>query len=262
VRIGVFGLGEAGSEIAKGLAATGVEVLAFDPAPRPTPDRVIRLDDPDAVAAGSEAILSLTPGADASTALRQITSTPFEGYLYADFATAAPGLKSALSAEAQMQGLAYVDVAIMGMVPGAGLGTHCLASGESASRLSELLSPVGMSIEVVGAGAGVAAGHKLTRSIVVKGLAAALIESLWAATAQGIARRHWKDMVAQLGNIDEGFLRRLVDGTEAHAQRRIDEMMAVEALLAEVDVEPIIAGATRKSLELVRERGVPHPPAG
>jgi 3-hydroxyisobutyrate dehydrogenase-like beta-hydroxyacid dehydrogenase len=109
-----------------------------------------------------------------------------------------------------------------------------------------------MPVEVVEGGPGAAAARKLVRSVFMKGMAAALVESLRAAGAAGCG--DW--LRADLARVvDEGLLTRLVDGSSKHALRRIDEMEAAAELLEELGVEPRIASAARAWLEELAAEG-------
>ena len=72
-----------------------------------------------------------------------------------------------------------------------GLRTPALASGPGASAFAAALGPLGMPVEVVSEAPGDAATLKLLRSVFMKGLAAAAIESHRAADAAGHA--DWLD---------------------------------------------------------------------
>jgi 3-hydroxyisobutyrate dehydrogenase-like beta-hydroxyacid dehydrogenase len=110
-----------------------------------------------------------------------------------------------------------------------------------------------MPVDVVSARPGDAAALKLLRSVFMKGLAASAIESLAAAEAAGHAA--WlRDQIS--GVIGQQLLERLVEGSRAHATRRVDEMEAAADLLRELGVEPRIAEASAAMLaELASESG-------
>jgi 3-hydroxyisobutyrate dehydrogenase-like beta-hydroxyacid dehydrogenase len=258
MRIAVFGLGEAGSAIAADLAAAGRQVHAYEPRDVPTPASVKRTATPQEAVTGAEVVCALTAGADADGALRQALSSIETGVVYADFATAAPGLKRDLGDTAAAAGLAFADVALMAPVPGNGLATPVLVSGPGAVRFADAFAPLGMPVEVCGAEPGAAATRKLLRSVVMKGLAAVLIESMQAAGAAGLARETWANLVEQFTVADERFLRRIVEGTYQHAHRRIDEMEATADLLNELGVAPLMTPATVESLRAVDRGAVPR----
>jgi 3-hydroxyisobutyrate dehydrogenase-like beta-hydroxyacid dehydrogenase len=243
-RICVFGLGEAGSLIAADLAAAGVEVRGYDPAPVPTPTGVTRHDDPVAAVEGVDVVLALTAAADAPTALAQALDAIPRGAVYADLSTASAGLKQRLAATADGARLGFVDVALMSTVPGTGLLTPALASGPAASAFVAAMAPLGMPVDHAGDEAGLAASRKLLRSVVMKGLAALVIESMRAAGAAGLGEETWHNLVAQLTAADEGLIRRLVTGAGPHATRRLHEMEATVELLAELGVDPVMTRST------------------
>ena len=103
-----------------------------------------------------------------------------------------------------------------------------------------------MPVEVVGDQPGDAAGLKLLRSVFMKGLAAAVLESVEGAKTRGA------DGLAPAGDrgrLGEPLLERLLTGTVTHAERRLDEMEAAAAYLEELGVEPRVSRATAGWLE-------------
>ena len=122
------------------------------------------------------------------------------------------------------------------------------------------MAPLGMPIDAVGEQAGDAATRKLLRSVVIKGLAALLIEAMHAAEAAGFADETWQNLVDQFTAADELFLRRMVEGTAPHAVRRLHEMEAAAELLADLGVDPIMTRSTVESLRRVPIEGLPPLP--
>jgi 3-hydroxyisobutyrate dehydrogenase len=248
MRIALFGLGEAGAAIGADLAVAGAEVHGYDPASVHTPAGVQRHDDAAATVADCDLVLALTAAADAPTALNQALDAIPLGAVYADLATSAAGLKQRLAADATDAGLRFVDVALMSPVPGKGLRTPALASGPGAGAFVEMINPLGMPVEYAGETAGDAATRKLLRSVVMKGLAALVAESMHAAHAAGFAEETWANIVGQITAADEALIRRLVEGTGPHALRRLHEMEASADMLAELGVEPVMTRSTVESL--------------
>ena len=250
-RVAVFGLGEAGSEIARDLASAGADVHAFDPRDVATPPGVTRHVLAATAVPGAELICALTAAADAEYAIAQAISDIAPSAIYADFSTGSAGLKERLASVAAARGLAFADVALMAPVPGKGLRTPALVSGTGAARFADCLGSFGMPVECCGEFAGRAATRKLLRSVVIKGLAALLIESMEAAEAAGLADDNWANLVEQFRAADEEFLRRIVHGTYQHAHRRHHEMEAARDLLAELGVDPLMTRATVTSLHRI-----------
>jgi len=245
MRIAVLGLGEAGGRIAADLAAAGADVLGWDPVARPA-GLAVAADARTAVR-GADVVLSVNAAVVALEVAEGVADALDDGTLYADLNTSSPGLKREL---ARALPCLFADVALVGTVPATGLETPALASGPGARRFEELLGPFGMPVEVVGDEPGAAAGLKLLRSVFMKGVAAAAIESLAAARAAGAEERVRADMTAVLG---EPLLERLLAGSQAHAARRLDEMCAAAAYLEELGVEPRVASAAAGWLEQLRD---------
>ena len=248
-RVAVLGLGEAGAALAADLAAAsgaGAPVAAYDPAAPSTPDGVVRHDDPASAVAEADLVLAVTSASGAAAALESVVAVLPRGAVYADLSTASPGSKHRLGSTAAAAGVGFVDVALMAPVPGNGLRTP----------------PLGMPVEVVGSEAGQAATRKLLRSGVMKGLAQLLIEALRAAEAAGLAAETWDQLVAQLSEVDEALLRRLVSGTPLHARRRLDEMEATVELLDELGADATMSQATTARLRQIAAdpASVPEPP--
>jgi 3-hydroxyisobutyrate dehydrogenase-like beta-hydroxyacid dehydrogenase len=142
----------------------------------------------------------------------------------------------------------------MGPVPGTGARTPCLVSGPGAARYADAMEPLGTPVTDIGPEPGTAATRKLLRSVFMKGIAAAAIESLAAAQAAGCEPWMQAELEGIFDTADAALLERLLSGSRAHAVRRIDEVDAAADMLRELGVEPHIARAAGGRLrELARE---------
>ena len=236
MEVAVLGLGEAGGRLAADLGAAGCTVRGWDPARRP--EGIANAESDRAAVAGADVVLSVNAAAVAHAVAGGVAGALAGSTLYADLNTASPQLKREL-AEA-LPVVQFVDVALLGAVPSLGLATPALASGEGARHFADLFRPLGMPVEVVGPLPGDAAGLKLLRSVFMKGMAAAAIESVEAARAAGVEERVRADIAAVIG---EPLLERLLSGSRLHAARRLDEMRASAAFVRELGVEPRVATA-------------------
>jgi hypothetical protein len=86
----------------------------------------------------------------------------------------------------------------------------------------------------------------------MKGLAAAVIESLAGARAAGCEDWLRADVAATLRDADEAVVQRLEQGSIRHAERRVGEMEAAAAQLRELGVEPHVAEAAAAVLRGLR----------
>jgi 3-hydroxyisobutyrate dehydrogenase-like beta-hydroxyacid dehydrogenase len=247
--IGLIGIGEAGSAIGADLVTAGATVRGWDPvAPTPLGIEAAR-DERDAVS-GADAVLSLNSHSAARAVAEAVAPALEPGTLFADLNTGPPDLKREL---AELVGAErFVDVALMAPVPGRGLGTPALASGPGANRFAEMFAPLGMPVTALGAEPGAAAGRKLAQSVFAKGLAAAIGEALAAGEKLGCAPWLQDQIESILTDADGALLRRYIEGSRAHAARRVGEMEAAGEMLEELGVEPRIANAAEgwlRSLE-------------
>jgi 3-hydroxyisobutyrate dehydrogenase-like beta-hydroxyacid dehydrogenase len=253
MRIAVLGFGEAGGEIARDLVAAGADVRGYDPVVEPPAGVDPRAGDADAVR-DAELVLSVNSAHDALPALRASLPALNPDTIWADLNTASPGTKAALVQALAGRRVPVVDVALMAPVPGKGLRTPMLVSGEAADRYAAILTDLGARVTVQPGPAGAASSRKLLRSVFYKGLAAAVVEALAGAEAAGCADWLRDNISAELSTFDVHTIDRLVDGTHRHAARRFDEMAAAAEQLTELGVEPRIARAARDLLAALRDR--------
>lgn len=244
-RVAVLGLGEAGGRLASDLAAAGVEVQGYDPDSQREVASISRASDPLSAVAGCDAVLSVNAAKVALEVAEAVLSAMRGEMLYADLNTAAPEVKRELAGLLAATDARFADVALLGPIPQRGLRAPVLASGGGAKAFAELFGPLGMPVSVVSEDAGDAAALKLVRSVFMKGLAAAVVESIEAAEA--IGQREWlaQEIEAMIGR---PFLERALSGSQMHAGRRVDEMEAACELLVELGVEPRIAAASAAQL--------------
>ena len=253
--IALLGLGEAGSAIAGDLVAAGAIVRGFDPAAPRTPDGVELTADAGAAAAGSDVVLSVNAASAAVAVAGSAAGALRPGQVYADLNSAGAALKRAVAEVVAPTGAAFADVALMAPVPGNGLRTPALVSGPGAGAFAAQLGALGMPVEVLGDEPGQAAARKLLRSVFMKGLAAASIESLRAAQSAGCEPWLHDEIAAVLTGADEALLDRLLTGSQRHAARRISEMRDARELLSELGVEPRVTAAAEGWLAQLQAEG-------
>jgi 3-hydroxyisobutyrate dehydrogenase-like beta-hydroxyacid dehydrogenase len=254
--IAIIGLGEAGSAIARDLAAAGRPVRGFDPAPHRVPEGVREAAGEGDAADGAEVVLSVNSAAAAVHVAEAVAPSLGAGALFADLNTAAPAVKRAAAEAVAGTGAAFADVALIGPVPGSGIRTPALVSGPGAQTFAATFGPLGMPVTAVGPEVGAASARKLARSVFAKGLAAAIGEALAAAERLGCEDWLFAEIERTLSAADGALLRRLIDGSRLHAARRVEEMGAAVALLEELEVEPRSATAAQAWLRSLARSGV------
>ncbi len=245
MKVAVLGLGEAGGRLAADLVAADCTVRGWDPVRRPS-----EIDNADSAAGavgGADVVLSVNVASVALEVAASVSGALGASALYADLNTASPQVKRELAVRLPVE---FADVALVGIVPTSGLATPVLVSGAGAERFAELFRPLGMPVEIVGLRPGDAAGLKLLRSVFMKGVAAAALESIGSAKAVGVEEHVRAEIASVLG---EPLLERLLAGSRLHAARRAEEMRAAAAYVEELGVEPRVSRAAAAWLEQLRD---------
>lgn len=252
-RVALLGLGEAGSEIAADLLAAGVAVSGWDPAGDPGIEGLDFAADNAAAARGAHVVLSVNWASAALEAAGQALPALTPDTVFADLNTAAPERKREVAAAVEPSGARFADVALLSPVPGRGLATPAMVSGPGAEALRDALAPLGAPIEVLGPRPGEAAERKLLRSVFVKGMASAALESLEAARAAGCEEWAHEHLLETMENADGAMLDRLVAGSRTHARRRAEEMAAAAEMLRALDTPDRVSRAAADWYEQLKE---------
>jgi len=249
-QVALLGLGEAGSAMARDLLAAGVQVNAYDPdSTRQVPGVSVVSSEAEAVS-GAQIVFSVNWSRVSLSVAQQVQGTLTSEQVYAELNTSSPGKKRAVAQVLGPDAL-IADVALMSPVPGRGIRTPMLVSGPGAERFAALLAPLGGPVTVLEGPVGLAASRKLARSVFFKGLAAAVGEALEAARRMGPeaeAALH-ADIAQTLTEADARTIDRLQEGSRLHAVRREEEMAAAAEMLRALDLDPLMAEATRAWLE-------------
>jgi 3-hydroxyisobutyrate dehydrogenase len=255
MRAAVLGLGEAGARYAADLAAAGWQVSGYDPAAVGTPPGVIRAASAGQAAAGSDLVVGLTGALAAAGAASAAAPAMRAGACYADFNSASAVCKREVEKALAGTGAAVqmADVAVLAPVGRSGAATPLLVSGPGGQLLASAFRAVGAAVEVLDEPVGVAAERKLLRSVFMKGLAAVALESVAAARAAGCESWLRDQMAAELGPAGPAMVDRLIEGSVLHAARRIGEVEASRAYLAELGVPAPVCDAALQWLVALRD---------
>lgn len=266
-QIGFIGFGEAAYHIAKGLKSEGLESICaydkmWDVAPyadlvqgRAKECGVTLLPDLQQLVEGADIVIS-SVSANVAVLLAQ-ESAPYlrKGQLYVDLNSAGPDTKTAANAIVSPKAT-FVDVAVMGTVPGNGHKVPMLAAGDGAIQFAEEMNRFGMNITVLEGPAGKASASKMFRSIFMKGFVTLLIECVMAGRTYGIE----DDVLASITEtLTAGPLPGIVNGMISrcviHAERREHEMDEVIATLKSLNIDSTMSVATKEKLHWCVEQG-------
>jgi len=262
VRVSFLGFGEAGFRLAKDLKRAGLkEIATYDKfwdtslykkviQSRVKEAEVKLLPDVQKLAAESDFVLSTVTAASSKEIAKETAAFLRANQIYVDMNSSSPRSKRAVAQIISQSGAKFVDAALMGDIATHGHKIPILACGDGAVEFQSTMTKYGMNIRCIEGNPGDAAAIKMLRSIFMKGIESLLLETMIASDRYG-ALNFVLDSITKA--IDEKPFRELINvliTTDAiHARRRASEMAEVVATLGELEVQPIMAEATKAKLE-------------
>lgn len=259
-----IGFGEVGQTFAKGLSGNGgVRIAAYDL----LFDQPERRDEPiacaealgvrvaaDATDASRDAriVVSAVTAAAAGEVANAAARYLRPGQIFLDVNSASPNTKRAAAGRIVAAGAKFVEGAVMAAVKGPGIKVPILAGGPAAEAAAEILNGLGMNLTPVASEIGRASATKLSRSIVMKGLEAALVQSAAAARSWGVEA----EVIASLKETYPGIdwpvaIARAGERVARHGVRRAQEMREAGAMLDDLGLDPVFC----RAIAAVQERG-------
>lgn len=256
LNVGLIGYGEVGKIFSNGLKAKGLSwVGAWDivfgdallgGAQRlhATAHGVEACESASAVCAKATLIMSAVTSSNTLAVAKEVTRTIRPGTVFLDLNSASPGTKLRAAALIEAAGGKYVEAGVMSSVPPYGLAVPMLVGGRHAVALADRLRTLGFEITPVSDKIGIASATKMSRSIMIKGLEALVIESYSTARKYGVEDAMIATLAETLPGIDwqkQGayFFNRAVE----HGKRRAEEMREAANTVKEAGFAPTMAGA-------------------
>jgi 3-hydroxyisobutyrate dehydrogenase-like beta-hydroxyacid dehydrogenase len=255
-RLCFIGFGEAGQAIASGLRETGIEAVAAWDILFPSADGTklkqtgetmgVRLANSAADAARrADIIVSAVTAASSLEAARSVEPRLSGNPYFLDINSVSPGRKQEteklLGAKAR-----YVDVAILAPIHPARHQTPLLLAGPHAAAVMPLLiDELEMRGAIGGDEVGHAAGLKMIRSVMIKGIEALTLECFLAAKRAGIVDEVALSLKNNYPTLDwDKVIEYNIERMASHGVRRADEMDQVAETLRELGIDPLMATAT------------------
>ena len=166
------------------------------------------------------------------------------GTVFLDLNSASPGTKQRAADIWEAAGGHYVEAGVMTSVPPYGIRVPMLLGGAHAAALALTLTTWGMDAKPVSDRLGVASAIKMSRSIMIKGLEALVVEAYTNARAYGVEEYVLPTLQETFPQIDWGqqgayFFSRVVQ----HGKRRAEEMRESANTVKEAGFEPTMASA-------------------
>jgi 3-hydroxyisobutyrate dehydrogenase-like beta-hydroxyacid dehydrogenase len=255
-RLCFIGFGEAGQAIAGGLRDSGIETIAawdvlFPQAGGATLRQAgeaigarIAASAADAVR-GSDIIVSAVTAASSLEAAKSVEPHLSGNPYFLDINSVSPGRKQ--ETERLLDGKArYLDVAILAPIHPARHQTPLLLAGPHAQTVMPLLiDELEMRGAIAGNEVGQAAGLKMIRSVMIKGIEALTLECFLAARRAGIVDEVAASLKNNYPTLDwNRVMEYNIERMASHGVRRADEMDQVAETLRELGIDPLMAEAT------------------
>lgn len=265
--LGIIGFGEVGSIFGRGLLdKSGItDVLAWDikfadpqagqQARKAAEDFGIRVaDGMQQLCAQSTLLISAVTASRTFDVAEEAAPHVRVGSLFLDLNSASPGTKQRAAAVVEAHGGRYVEAGVMTSVPPYGIRVPMLLGGPQAASLAQTLMAWGMDARAVSEKLGVASAIKMSRSIMIKGLEALVIESYTNARAYGVEDFVLPTLQETFPQIDwtqQGayFFSRVVQ----HGKRRAEEMFEAANTVQETGVPPTMATAIAQKQDWVAQ---------
>jgi 3-hydroxyisobutyrate dehydrogenase-like beta-hydroxyacid dehydrogenase len=255
--IGLVGYGEVGKIFANGLKdragvqSVGAWDLKFtDPATRDAElshaggAGIHAQSSMAALCAASHLVISAVTASNTLAVVQEAAMHIRPGTVFLDLNSASPGTKQRAAAAIDAAGAHYVEAGVMTSVPPYGIKVPMLLGGAQAAALAAVLVGWGMDAKAVSDRLGVASAIKMSRSVMIKGLEALVIESYATARQYGVEDHVLPTLQETFPGIDwqkQGayFFSRVV----RHGQRRAEEMREAANTVREAGFEPFMASA-------------------
>ncbi|ALF90926.1 MULTISPECIES: NAD(P)-dependent oxidoreductase [Ralstonia solanacearum species complex] len=251
--IGLIGFGEVGGIFGRALAAhpqvAGIHAwdLRFqrDPAFRQrVPAPIVAADSCDALCARATLVISAVTAANTLAVARQAALAIRPGAVFLDLNSASPGVKRQAAQAIEAAGAHYLEAGVMTSVPPYGIRVPMLIGGTQAGTMAPALAALGMDARPVSGRIGIASAIKMSRSILIKGLEALVIESYTNARRYGVEDHMLPTLAETFPGIDWPALGGyLFSRVAKHGQRRAEEMAEAARTVEETGIAPILARA-------------------
>jgi 3-hydroxyisobutyrate dehydrogenase-like beta-hydroxyacid dehydrogenase len=266
MRIAIIGCGEVGGAYARALKSKATLSLCDIVSHGRPGDLSKELDLPLNAAPGDwmrdcDFAIAAVPGRESAVAAASALPFLSQGSVYVDVSTGAPDSLRQSAKDFESTGRSFIDTAILGAIALTGGKTPVLIAGEDAERAAEIFALMGSSAKLLEGGApGDAVALKLLRSVIIKNLECAAVESFTAAEHLGVRDK----LFEALGDVDNApfteLLESLVMTHILHAERRMHEMEESATQLRSLGFDAAVTSALEGRYRVTLESRENNPP--
>lgn len=258
-RIAIIGFGEVGGIFGQDFAAAGLEVSTFDILLNADPPRSAILvkaktanvrasDTLEAAIRGADLVISAVTASSAAEVAGDAAPFLASDQIYFDLNSVSPETKREIARTLGESAAAFVEAAVMAPVSPQRLKVPMLLGGAHAATVAERLQAIGMNVKPISDRVGVASAIKMCRSIIIKGLEAITVESMFTARRYGAEDYVLSSLAATFPGMgwDGALPDYLISRVAEHGKRRAAEMREAAEAVAGAGLEPLTALATAR----------------
>lgn len=258
-QIALIGFGEVGGIFGTDFAAAGLNVFVFDILLNAEPSRSAMLpkaraakvhvcDTLEETLRGADLVISAVTASSAADVAASAAPFLRAGQTYVDINSVSPDTKQEIARTLHATAAEFVEAAVMAAVSPQRLKVPMLLGGAHAASAAEKLRAVGMTVQPISERIGVASAIKMCRSIIIKGLEAITVESMFTARRYGAEKQVLDSLAATYPDMGwNGALPDyLISRVAEHGKRRAAEMREAAQAVADAGLEPLTALATAR----------------
>jgi 3-hydroxyisobutyrate dehydrogenase-like beta-hydroxyacid dehydrogenase len=256
-QIALIGFGEVGEIFGHDFARAGLTASTYDLLFNTEPSRTAMLskaqqfgvracDTLEAAILGANLVISAVTASSAASVASEAVPFLRSGQIYLDINSVSPETKREIARTVGESAAVFVEAAVMAPVAPQRIKVPILLGGAHASSAAGLLHEIGMDVKPISEQVGVASAIKMCRSIIIKGLEAITVESMFTARRYGAEKLVLESLAATYPEM--GWTTTLPDylisRVAEHGKRRAAEMREAAQAVTDAGLEPLTALAT------------------
>lgn len=255
--IALIGFGEVGGIFGHDFTVAGLRVSAFDILLNAEPSRsamlakaqragVFARDTLRQAIEDADLVISAVTAASAAEVAANAAPLLGGGQIYFDLNSVSPETKREIARTLDASPAAFVEAAVMAPVAPQRIKVPMLLGGAHAAAVAPRLNAIGMNVKPISEQIGVASAIKMCRSIIIKGLEAITVESMFTARRYGAEKQVLDSLAATYPGMgwDAALPDYLISRVAEHGKRRAAEMREAAQAVADARLEPLTALAT------------------
>jgi 3-hydroxyisobutyrate dehydrogenase-like beta-hydroxyacid dehydrogenase len=256
-QIALIGFGEVGGIFGSDLAAAGFAVSTFDILLHGEPTRSAMLakaknarvrpcDSLGDAIRGSDLVISAVTAASALEVAQDAAQSLSGAQTYLDINSVSPETKRQIARVLNGTPATFVEAAVMAPVAPQRLKVPLLLGGAGAEAAAPRLAAIGMNVKPVSDQVGVASAIKMCRSIIIKGLEAITVESMFTARRYGAEKQVLESLDATYPGMGwtDVLPDYLISRVAEHGKRRAAEMREAAQAVSDAGLDPLTALGT------------------